>query len=124
MLESTEQKILVRWLRSRGVMFFSVPNEGKRTYRQATHLKAMGLTPGVPDIVIVTTACDKPTVPGYVIPAVVCVELKAAKRKHARNGGLSREQRDWHDAAREHGWLVIVAYGAKDAVAQLADLGY
>lgn len=122
--EAAEQKILVRWLRSRGVMFFSVPNEGKRSYRQATHLKARGLTPGVPDLIIVTMARDKPNTAGYEIPLVVCVELKSAKRKTARDGGLSPEQRTWHKAAAKHGWHVVVAYGAKDAVAQLADLGY
>lgn len=119
--EATEQKILVRWLRSRGVMVFAVVNEGRRSGMTTNHLKAMGLTPGVPDLVIVNPAQPRAFAAR---PNVVCVELKAQRRKTERHGGLSPEQRAWHAAAAMHGWKILVAHGAKDAVAQLQELGY
>lgn len=121
--EADEQKILVRWLHANDIMFFSVPNEGRRSFANAAQLKAMGLTKGVPDLIIVTPAPDL-DIPGYAIPMVVCVELKAAHRKGTKNGGLSPDQILWHKKAAEHGWKTLVAHGAKDAVAKLRGLGY
>lgn len=53
--EAELQKAVVQYLRLAGVpnlMFFSVPNEAKRSPRLANHLKAMGMTSGVSDLVI------------------------------------------------------------------------
>lgn len=53
--EASLQKAVVQYLRVAGVpglLFFSVPNEAKRSPRLANHLKAMGMLPGVSDLVI------------------------------------------------------------------------
>jgi hypothetical protein len=50
------QKAVVQHLKLTGVpglIYFSVPNEGKRTAMMAGHLKAMGMLPGVSDLVMV-----------------------------------------------------------------------
>jgi len=51
--ESDLQKTVVAWLRSQSLkcVWFAVPNEAKRSFRLANHLKAMGLRPGVADLV-------------------------------------------------------------------------
>lgn len=105
MTEADEQAIFCRWLRARGILHFSVPNEGKRSVRLAARMRAMGLTPGVADLIIVRN----PT---------LAIELKAAHRFKERNGGLSPAQVAWQLAARANGWVVITAYGAKDAIKQ------
>jgi hypothetical protein len=54
--EAQLQKRIVQWLRMTampGVLFFSVPNEGRRSVVLGTHFKAMGLRPGVADLVII-----------------------------------------------------------------------
>jgi hypothetical protein len=53
MKESDLQKTVVAWLRSQPpkCVWFAVPNEAKRSFRLANHLKAMGLRAGVADLV-------------------------------------------------------------------------
>ncbi len=109
MLEAAEQRILVRWMKARGLMFFSVPNEAAIDGTATNKLKLMGLSPGAPDIVIVT----RPASP--INSRIVAVELKKAK-----GGVVSKEQESWHDEAAKHGWLVVVCHGAKDAIKKLS----
>jgi hypothetical protein len=110
--EAGEQKLLVKWLKVRGVPFFSVPNEAAfiagTSWGLSGQLKAMGLTKGAPDLVLIGMPDRYP----------VAVEMK-------RPGGrLSQAQRDMHDEMRFHGWAVVVAYGADDAIKQLEKLGF
>jgi hypothetical protein len=53
MKESDLQKTVVAWLRRQPLkcVWFAVPNEAKRSFRLANHLKAMGLRAGVADLV-------------------------------------------------------------------------
>lgn len=56
--EARLQKAVVQHLKLTGVpglVYFSVPNEGKRTAMMAGHLKAMGMLPGVSDLVMLCT---------------------------------------------------------------------
>tara|TARA_Y100000593_G_scaffold68646_1_gene126143 strand:+ start:2520 stop:2753 length:234 start_codon:yes stop_codon:yes gene_type:complete len=73
-------------------------------------LKSMGVSAGVPDIIIVDPMYH------YVGTAV---ELK-----RITGGKLSAKQREWLDILAERGWAAIVARGAKDAIRQLKELGY
>jgi len=53
--EARLQKTVVQHLKLTGVpglIYFSVPNEGKRTAMMAEHLKAMGMLPGVSDLIL------------------------------------------------------------------------
>lgn len=47
----------------------------------------------------------------------------AIEMKRARGGRLSDDQRWWHEQLSAAGWAVVVARGASDAVAALAEIG-
>ena len=49
--ESKIQSEIVQYLQARGLYFFSVPNERKATVAQMGRLIAMGLRPGVSDLI-------------------------------------------------------------------------
>jgi hypothetical protein len=71
-LEEEIQRSLVAQLRWRvrpGVIWFHVPNGGWRFRRTAGNLKAMGLRPGVADLIVLWS--DVPS-----ITRVLCLELK------------------------------------------------
>ena len=107
MLEAAEQRILVRWMNARGLFFFSVPNEAAKDGIATNKLKLMGLSPGAPDIVLVS--------PCPATEEVICVEMKKAK-----GGVVSPEQKAWHAKAKRNGWLVLVCHGAKEAIKKLS----
>lgn len=68
--EQQIQKAVVQHLRLRAepkVFFWSTPNEGKRGFTNAAALKAMGMTAGVPDLLILKDG------------RLHALELKAAK---------------------------------------------
>ena len=50
--ESELQRACVRWFRLQypGVLFFHIPNGGKRNAREAARFKAEGVVPGIPDL--------------------------------------------------------------------------
>lgn len=108
--EASEQLVLVKWLRRNKILFFHPPNGGKRALSEARLLKSMGVSPGVPDIIIVDP------VPGYVGTAL---ELK-----RLTGGTVSKKQREWLSALEDRGWAALVARGARDAIRQLKELGY
>lgn len=100
--EHDEQVAFVRWfrLKYKGVRIFAIPNGGWRHITVATKLKAEGVCSGVPDLFI----------PGW----KVWIEMK-------REGGqVSANQQDWMDYLRSVGYTIMVAYGAEDAMNQIA----
>lgn len=109
--EHEAQKQVVEYLRWVGVSFAAIPNGAKRSFKQASWLKAEGLTKGAPDIVIFS----KPPRSSCV---GVVVEMKSEK------GRLSPEQVTFLDKLRKQNWHVIVAYGADDAIIQLKSVGW
>lgn len=109
--EDDIHKKLVALLRAAGVAFFHVANERRTSERQGAHLKAMGVSAGVPDLVIVTP----PPCGGYVAAAL---EVK-------REGGrLSDLQRAWLLTMRSCEWAVACEYGFDACVARLKEWGY
>lgn len=66
-----------QWLRENNILFFHPPNEGKRTIREATRLKALGLVSGVPDLVILLDNA-----------VTVFVELKTQKGKNSNSQNI------------------------------------
>lgn len=69
-LEDAFQEDVIRQARlmlRREVMFFHVPNGGKRNVREAAKLKRMGVLAGVPDLIFIRAG------------AVYMLELKAGK---------------------------------------------
>jgi hypothetical protein len=115
--EHEEQCDLCDWLDSRRVRYFAVPNgvvfggmSRLAIAKYRAYLRAEGLKPGAPDLVIVDPA------PGCRAP--VCVEMKAI------GGQVSDAQMAFLDEMKARGWKVILAYGRDDAVRKLEELGY
>ena len=84
-----------------GVFFWSTPNEGKRSYRNAAALKASGLTAGVPDLLILKGG------------NLHALELKAP------GGRLTPSQRLVMDRMEECGAQVAVAHSIDEALVTL-----
>lgn len=75
--EACLQMAVVQHLMLRGVpglIYFSIPNEGKRSEAAAHYLKRMGMLPGVGDLCIIV-----PTPAGAVYRTPVFLELKALR---------------------------------------------
>lgn len=114
-LETSEQRTLVAWMRLRGIRHFSVPNGtilgGRNKWGLLGKLKAEGMLPGAPDLVLID--------PSPRTGEVVCIEMKRRK-----TGKLSKSQEAVLSDLYEAGWCVIVAAGAKEAMRELLELGY
>jgi hypothetical protein len=99
-LESKEQIALVRNFRNKGYFVFHVPNGGKRSMTEAIKMKAEGVVAGIPDLCMVLPEGK-----------VIWIELKRRK-----GGTVSPVQKEVHKRLEELGHIVIVGYGAKDAM--------
>jgi len=85
----------------------SLAGDARGRARQMAKLKAEGLTPSVPDLMITT-----PWVRDGELVVVTAVEMKRRK-----GGKLTKGQREWIEAHRlKRGWHVMVCHGAEDAV--------
>lgn len=111
--EASEQIEVVRDARAVGIYLFHVPNGGRRSVREATLLRAMGVMAGVPDLLIL----DRP-------PSLPACCGTAVEMKRARDSQTTDVQRKAHASFRARGWHVIVARGADDARTQLRAAGY
>lgn len=112
--EESEQRTLAQWLDLHGITWFHVPNErGTRKRYEMGILWALGVKPGVPDVIILDRPPRRPDVRG------VAIELKRRK-----GGRLSTYQRWWLDRLRELGWIAERCDGADDAIRLLESLGY
>ena len=103
------QIALVQHLRLRGapgVVFFHPANGEHRDPRTAAKLKAMGVTPGVPDIVL-------------------CIDgrMYALELKRDHGGSLSPDQRAMHKRLEASGAFVATASGLDEALAILTMWG-
>ena len=85
---------ILRWM-------FHVPNGGLRDIRTAAKLKAEGVKPGVPDIVL-------PAARGGAHG--LYVEMKS------REGKPTKEQLDFHDALRSEGYYVAICHSTDEAI--------
>jgi hypothetical protein len=113
-LEHAEQVRVVHWLRVGGILHCAVPNGGYALSPLAgRRMVEAGLSKGAPDLLIFDSPPNAPGNRG------VAVEMK-------RVGGdkPTPEQLDWHAKLAERGWVVVVAYGAGEALRELARLGY
>lgn len=101
-----------------GMWWCSIPNErppgGRRDPKRAAAamatLKARGLCPGAPDLMVTWQVAE-------LHPFTAFVEFKAPR------GRLSPEQRQVHDTLRTIGASVIVATSATGALTNLEQLG-
>lgn len=89
--------------------FFHCPNESMVPPRYRSKLAAMGLSPGVPDLVIVS-----PIVYGWTNYPGLALELKS------RRGRPSAAQSRWLEHWRSAGFLAAVGQGPKHTANLLA----
>ena len=114
--EWTEQQIqcaIAGVLDKLELLWCHVPNEGKRSVIAGARLRAAGMKPGVPDILIYDSPPNLPSVKG------VAIELKRFK-----GGRLSENQKDWLDALSKRGWHTVVCKGYSATIKTLEELGF
>jgi hypothetical protein len=107
--EDDLQMAVCNHLRARampGVLWFAVPNGGKRNAREAGRMKAMGVTAGVADLILFRNKM------------FFALELKAAK------GRLSVAQDEFLSAFSEVGGRYFVAFGIDQALKILELWGF
>ena len=105
--EEDEQKALVKWLRIKGWRFTHIAHGGNYSRNLGVKLKAMGLSPGVPDLMIIVPE-----------RGLVFIELKRQK-----GGVISAEQCDWIDALDDcPGVRCTVCKGCMPAIEYLNNL--
>lgn len=94
--EHKEQRAVLGWLRKRGYFVYAIPNHKEmRIYD--------GAVSGLPDLQISLEGGK-----------VIWIEMKRTK-----GGRLSQKQVEIHAYLKSIGHIVILGYGAKDAVAKL-----
>lgn len=77
-------------------LIFATPNAGKRTPRQGAYMKAEGLRPGVPDLML-------PVARGGFHG--LFIELKAEK------GRMNPNQEEWLHNLSEQGYMAVMCRG-------------
>lgn len=108
--EHEEQKALMVWATAqigRGrrelAALFAIPNGGDRHPAVAGKLKAEGVSPGVPDLLL-----PVPTKRHHGL----FIEMKRTTK-----GRLSDAQKVWHTRLLSYGYAVVVCKGAAEAIA-------
>ena len=89
--EQALQYECVKWMKrhlAKEVVFFHVPNGGKRSRREGAIFKAIGVVAGVPDLIILWRGVQ------------IAIELKAGK------GSSTEEQKDMQERLKAIGWHV------------------
>lgn len=111
MNEHDAQKIVVAWFRKTypqlSLVFFAIPNGGSRNPVVGKKLKEEGVLAGVPDLLLAVPRNGR---------AGLFLEMKKA-----RTGRVRPEQKAVHEALREQGYAVEVAYGHEQAITFIAD---
>lgn len=92
------QQTCVFWLQQAypDVVFWAVPNEGKRTSRYGAALKAQGMKKGTPDLNI------------FFNGRALFIETKTVQQYNSKNHGCSPVQLKMHDKLRKQGFRVEV----------------
>jgi len=97
--EDYEQMQFVKWMRQiyPEHRIVHTPNGGKRSITEATKFKALGVSPGVPDL--------------FIPRLKLFIEMKRTK-----GGRVSTEQTDWLRYLRSIGYRAEVCYGKDEAI--------
>jgi hypothetical protein len=112
MSEHSEQVAVIQWknmLQNRYIelgLLFAVPNGGLRNRMVAIKLKAEGVQPGVPDLILPVAR------KGY---HGLVIEMKFGDNK------LTLEQRWWMEALATQGYLTVTCHSADEAIMILCD---
>lgn len=111
--EAEAQRIICAYLNTLGLLYCHVPNEGKRSKVLGYQMRQLGLSAGVPDLLIFDRPPAKPDCPG------VALEMKRGK-----GGRVTELQQGWLTALRARGWEAHVCHGSGEAIKVLSALGY
>ena len=103
--ESQEQQAVVEWALWKGLPLLAIPNGGKRSAATAARLKAEGVRPGVPDLLLPMARR------GF---HGLFIEMKRTK-----GGRVSDAQREWLHLLDAEGYRAIVCYGAGEAIREI-----
>lgn len=111
--EHAEQSLVVRQLAEIGVLYASIPNDGKRTQEAARSAKQRGLVRGAPDLLVFTVPPKAPHARGV-----------ALEFKRVHGGTEDADQVRFLANLRKEGWIAEFVHGAKEALELLYSLGY
>lgn len=89
----------------KGVVYFHVPNGGKRNQSEAAKFKRLGVVPGIPDLLLLADG------------KLYALEIKTVI------GHLSPDQKAMHAVMREAGATVATAFGLDEALKRLETWG-
>lgn len=110
--EDDLQKTLMRYVRmqypERDYLYCHVPNGGSRSHKSGALMKALGLRPGMPDLMFFTS---RPR-PGLKSARYngLAIELKVGKNKKTAS------QMTVHALLMAQGWLVHTTYSLDEAI--------
>jgi len=100
--EDYEQIVAATWLEKNKILFYHIPNGGKRSLTEAIKFKRMGVKSGIPDI------CIPLARKGH---HGLYIELKRVS-----GGTVSESQRFWMARLSEQGYDVFIAHGAQELI--------
>ncbi|MBH06020.1 MAG: hypothetical protein CMJ20_06830 [Phycisphaeraceae bacterium] len=112
--EEQEQTAVVRWLRRNNVLFTHPPNGLIKSKVTGARAKRMGVSAGVPDLLIFTPPPRRAQACG------VAIEMKRRRGRRV----VSLHQQKWLRGLEEVGWLTYVVDGASEGIRLLKELGY
>jgi hypothetical protein len=104
--ELEEQADVCQWLDVMGILYFAVPNGGKRGKKAQAQAKSEGLKSGVPDLVILLP-----------LGRAVFVEMKRRK-----GGTVTTAQKQWVADLSALGFAVKVCRGSDEAIAFISSM--
>lgn len=119
-LEHDEQSALFTWANlSRSIFpdlewMAAIPNGGHRNLLVARKMKAEGVKPGIPDVIL-------PVARHGFHGLFLEMKTEANRPKHGGKGGCSDVQIRWHEALRDRGYKVAVCYGFEEARKTIVD---
>lgn len=116
-LEHIEQSLFFQMIavdhRLRNILITAVPNGGYRHPATAARLKAEGVSPGVPDVLVFDAGPMALPSRGQYRGLALEFKIKPNKPTDA--------QLRWHEQLRARGWSVCVAYSADEAYGALCN---
>ncbi len=100
--EDQEQIVVATWLTKNNIVFYHIPNGGKRHMLEAIKLKRMGTKAGIPDI------CIPMARKGY--------HGLYGELKRKVGGQVSEVQEYWLEELKRQGYYVFVGRGSDDFI--------
>lgn len=124
--EHGHQTALMQWVATIGIamderlrLLFAIPNGGDRRMSVAAAMKAEGVKPGVPDLMLPVPVVERGYVRTGMMRPGLWIEMKKPSLALRKNGGLSEAQVGWHRELTRQGYAVAVCFGWEAAAGTL-----